>query len=236
MKTHSKKHILARLEVGLRTDAARLIELEQALIPALQRGRGLGTEYDSPGDWNTAWGHHWDQVEIIMRQIHRLVADLLTAIQSRETDRHTQALQTWTTLQIENARFEQTIGMLHGQAIGLNATAQSEWDGIASTLATHLDLIHDCTEALRIKLVLLKTNTNEEVDAQVQQVLDRLSQLSHSHSGHTPDHAEEYHHAAVELQKEKNQFLGFIDLVKCMFMWTDSTQERTDKHLLQESF
>ena len=62
MKTHSKPHILARLEVGLRTDASRLIELEQALINVLQRGRGLGVEYGSPGDWNNAWGHHWDLV------------------------------------------------------------------------------------------------------------------------------------------------------------------------------
>ena len=236
MMTHSKTHILARLEIGLRTDAAHLTELEKAMLLVLQRGRGLGTEYGSPGDWNTAWGHHWDLVEIILRRIHSLVVRIQEDIQSRETGRHIKALQTWATLQIENDRLEQTLAALQSQAVGLNETAQAEWETIAHTLATHLDVIRACGQALRIKLELLKNHSSEEVDEQVRRLLDRISRAPHSHGVGTIDQQEEYQHAAVELLQEKNKFMGFMDVVKGMFLWVESTQERTDKNCLQESF
>ena len=236
MRTHSQTHILARLEVGLRTDAARLTELEQELILVLQRGRGLGAEYGSPGDWNTAWGHHWDLVEIILRRIHVLLSEVQDDIQSRDTDRHAKALKTWVTLQIEDARLVQTLEALHGQAVGLNATAQTEWDVTARKLAAHLDVIHDCAETLRIKLELLKNHSNAEVDDQVQKLLDRLSRTPEPRKGSSIDYEEEYQHAAVELQQEKNTFMGFMDVVKGIFTWVESPQERTDKNCLQQSF
>ena len=236
MTTHNKTHILARLEIGLRTDAARLAELEQALILVLQRGRGLGAEYGSPGDWNNAWGHHWDQVEINLCRIHELVSEVQDGIQSRQANRHDKALQTWTMLQIEDTRLEQTLEALHGQALGLNATAQAEWDGIARTLGEHLDVIHDCAEALRIKLELLKTHSCAEVDEQVQKLLSRLTRHPHSERASTIDYEEEYQQAAFELQQEKNRFMGFMDVVKGMFLWVETNQERTDKNCLQESF
>ncbi len=233
--THSKTHILARLEIGLRTDAARLSELEEELIHVLQRGRGLGAEYGSPGDWINAWGHHWDLVEKILCQIHELVNEVQEAIQSHDRNRHEKALQTWTKLQIEDTRLEQTLHALQGQAVGLNAAAQTEWAAIARLLEAHLEVIHNCADAMHIKLELLKNNSSEEVDEQVQKLLVRLSRPPPQKGG-SIDCEEEYQHAAVELQQEKNKFMGFIDVVKSMFLWTDSTQERTDKNCPQESF
>ncbi len=233
--THGKTHILARLEIGLRTDAARMTELEEELIHVLQRGRGLGAEYGSPGDWNNAWGHHWDLVEIILCRIHDLVSEVQHGIQSHDANRHEKALQTWTKLQIEDIRLEQTLHALQGQAVGLNASVQTEWAAIAKIMEVHLEVIHNCADALHIKLELLKSNSSEEVDEQVQKLLMRLSRPP-LQRGSTIDCEEEYQHAVVELQQEKNKFMGFIDVVKCMFLWTDSTQERTDKNCLQESF
>lgn len=234
--THSKTHILARLEIGLRTDAKRLTKLEDELMQVLQRGRGLGTEYGSPGDWSNAWGHHWDLVERILCRIHDLVSEVQAGIQSHDTNRHEKALQTWTKLQIEETRLEQTLQALQGQALGLNAAAQSEWAAIARSLETHLHVIHNCTDAMRIKLELLKNNSSTEVDEQVQKLLLRLSSSPHLQSGGSIDSHTEYQHAAVELQQAKNKFMGFIDLVKSMFLWTDTPQERADKNTPQESF
>tara|TARA_R110002049_G_scaffold139156_1_gene299710 strand:+ start:2142 stop:2858 length:717 start_codon:yes stop_codon:yes gene_type:complete len=231
-----KTHILARLEIGLRTDAVRLVELERELIVVLQRGRGLSSEYGSPGDWDTAWGHHWDLVESILRRVHELVGEIQDDIQSRETNRHSKALQTWKDLQLEDKRLMQTLKSLHGQSVGLNPTAQTEWDAIAKTMEAHMDVIHDCTEALRIKLELLKSQTSEEVDEQVQKLLARLARAPQPRSGNTIDSEEEYQQAAVELQQEKNKFMGFMDVVKCMFTWTDSIQERVDKNTRHKSF
>lgn len=233
--THSKTHILARLEIGLRTDAARLSELEEELIHVLQRGRGLGAEYGSPGDWINAWGHHWDLVEKILCRIHYFVSEVQDGIQSHDTNRHEKVLQTWTKLQIEDTRLEQTLHALQGQAVGLNAAAQTEWAAIAKILEAHLQVIHNCADALHIKLELLKSNSSEEVDEQVQKLLIRLSRPP-PQKGSSMDSEEEYQHAAVELQQENNKFMGFIDVVKSMFLWTESIQERADKNCLQESF
>lgn len=235
MKTQSKTHILARLEIGLRTDAERLTELEEQLTHMLQRGRGLGDEYGSPGDWNNAWGHHWDQVQLMLSQIHGLVSEVQDGIQSHDKNRHEKALETWTKLQIEDTQLEQTLHALQGQAVGLNAAAQTEWAFISKSLETHLQVIHNCADALHIKLELLKSNSSEEVDVQVQKLLVRLSRTPPRKA--SPIHSEEeYEHAAVELQQENNKFMGFIDVVKSMFLWTESIQERTDKNCRQESF
>ena len=231
MIAHRKLHNLARLEIGLRTDASRLVELERELILVLQRGRGLGAEYGSPGDWNTAWGHHWDLVGLILRRIHALVAELQGCINSSGADRPFKALETWTALKLEDARLVQTLGALHGQAVGLNLTAQEKWEVIAKTMAAHLDIIHACAGALHIKLELLKNNSSAEVAAQVQKLLNRLARPPQSRRGTAINDEEEYQQAAVELQQEQNQFMGFIDVVKGLLTWVETPQERADKNL-----
>ena len=236
MTAHRKTHILARLEIGLRTEVAQLNELEQELILVLQCGRGLGADYGAAGDWINAWGHHWDLVELILRRIHQLVAEVTACIQSQETGRHYRALQTWTALQLENARLEQTLEALHGQATGLNATAQAEWDAVAGPLNAHQNLIRNCTDALRIKLELLKNHSNAEVDEEVQKLLGRLSRTLHAKRGAAAANEEENQQAALELQQEKNHFMGFMDVVKGMFLWVETNQERADKNQRQQSF
>ncbi len=231
---HRKTHILTRLEIGLRTDAARLAELERELVLVLERGRGLGAEYGSPGDWNTAWCHHWDLVETILRRIHELVAELQEDILSREAIRHSKALHAWADLKLEDERLVQTLESLRGQSVGLNATAQAEWDAIAKRMEAHLNIIHDCAEALRIKLELLKVHSSDEVDEQVQKLLARLARAPQAGSRSTIDDEEEYQHAAAELQQEKNKFMGFLDVVKGLFTWVETPQERTDKNTRHE--
>lgn len=230
MITHSKTHILARLEIGLRTDAARLAELEQQLTHVLQRGRGLGSAQVSPAEWNIAWDHHWDLVKIILCRIHDLVSEIQNDVQSSATDRHHQALQTWAKLQLENARLQQSLSELQNRAEGLPPSTQAEWTSIATTLQAHLELIQNCADALRIKLELLKSHSSAEVHDQVQKLLLRLSRNPPSQTSSHTDSAEEYQHAAAELQQEKNKFMGFMDVVKGMFLWVESPPERADKN------
>ena len=70
----------------------------------------------------------------------------------------------------------------------------------------------------------------------MQKLLDRLSRTPEPRKGSSIDYEEEYQHAAVELQQEKNKFMGFMDVVKGIFTWVESPQERTDKNCLQQSF
>lgn len=224
-------HILARLELGLRTDSSRLIEPESDLIPLLRRARGLADEYGSPGDWNTAWRHHWDRVEANLLRIHHLVNEISTAIASSENARQTIALEAWTTLQAENAELAQTLGALRGQAIGLHVEAQNEWNTTAHKLEAHLETIDACSKSLRIKLELLKKYSKEEMDQLVQDLLTKLPNRSLTASVDAASYEHEYQQAAAELEQEHHKFQGVMDVIKGLFMWVETTEERTDKKM-----
>jgi len=224
-------HILTRLDLGLRTDSTRLIELENQTVVILERARGLGTEFGSPADWNTAWCHHWDLIEITLNRIHSLVTEMHDYIQGVDPRRLVLALKAWETLQIENSRLSQTVGALRGQALGLNPSTQSEWHIIELEFDDHLETIHACAEALHVKLQLLNQHSTEEVEIQVQSILARLARHPAHQDTRAPDYDEIYQKAAVALKRETNQCLGFMDIVKGMFMWVETTEERTDKML-----
>ena len=62
MTSNKPIHILARLEIGFRTDYAHLKELEEELAVTLQCARNFGREHSSPDDWNKNWHQQWDNV------------------------------------------------------------------------------------------------------------------------------------------------------------------------------
>jgi hypothetical protein len=224
-------HILARVELGLRTNSTRLMELEHDLAATLARARGLGVEYGSPGDWNVAWGHHWDQIENTLARIHARVHEIHAAIGSTAPDRLSQALAAWEALQTENAQLMLTLSALHGQAVGLNTEAQRAWDTLEPKLAAHQATIHACSEALRLKLEVLKAHSNAEVEQLVESFLARLPNHAAADAVNAETYEREYQQAASELTHEKHTFLGLIDVVKNLFMWEDTAAERTDKNL-----
>jgi uncharacterized membrane protein YheB (UPF0754 family) len=224
-------HILARLEIGLRTDSSRLIELEQDLILALRRARGLGEEFGSPGDWNTAWCHHWDHVEAILHRIRGLVNEMEQAITSNEASRLSAAMETWAKLQTEDAELVQALAALRQQAIGLNATAQDEWKAMASALEPHLEMIHGCAQALRLKLELLKVHSKDEVDHLVKNLLTNLPPRLKEDASESGVMAQAYVRAATELEQEEHTYLGLMDVIKGLFLWVETTEERVHKNL-----
>lgn len=224
-------HILARLEIGLRTDSSRLIELEQDLILSLRRARGLGEEFGSPGDWNTAWCHHWDHVEAILHRIRGLVTGMEQAINSNEASRLTVAMELWEKLQTEDAELVQALGALRQQAIGLNVTAQDEWKTMASALEPHLEMIHGCAQALRLKLELLKVHSKEEVDHLVKNLLTNLPPRLKEDASDSGMMAQAYARAATELEKEEHIYKGLMDVIKGLFLWVETTEERVHRNL-----
>jgi len=224
-------HILSRLEIGLRTDSSRLVELERELIVKLKRARGLGTEYGSPEDWNTAWCHHWDHVEAILLRIRELVQEMNEAVTSLEADRLSKALTAWETLQTEDAKLVLSLGALRQQAVGLNASAQDEWKAIASALEPHLETIHGCAQALRLKLELLKVHSKDEVDHLVKELLAKLPLRLEADAAASGEHAQAYDKAEAELDHERHTYMGLMDVIKGLFMWVETTDERIHKNL-----
>lgn len=97
-------HTLARLEVGFRTNPAHLGELEKDLVGTLQSARHFGKKHGSPDDWNTNWHQQWDNVEGPLRRIRVLVNEMHGSIESGDTARLTKALETWESIQSEDAK------------------------------------------------------------------------------------------------------------------------------------
>ena len=40
----------------------------------------------------------------------------------------------------------------------------------------------------------------------------------------------DFHEAALEIEKEQHEFLGFMDVVKGLFMWIETPEERVTKN------
>lgn len=234
MTNNQSPHILARLEMGFRTDSARLKELEQELATTLRHARRFGTDHGSPLDWNTSWHHQWDKAEDILHRIQALVKDMDDSILSNDPDRLTKAVRTWETIQTEDAKLMDVWGSLRAQAVGLDVAALPDWNILARTLESHLGTIQACSRALRIKLELLKSHSREEVDRVVQDILARLPARSHVGADAVERYALECGQAAAELEVEHNKYLGFVDVVKSLLLWFETPEERTRKNLSLE--
>jgi hypothetical protein len=42
---------------------------------------------------------------------------------------------------------------------------------------------------------------------------------------------EEYRKAAIELEQERHKFLGFVDVLKGLLMWIETTEERVHRNV-----
>ena len=230
MTSHETTHILARLEIGFRTDSARLKELDKDLTVTLQRARQFGRKHGSPQEWNTNWCQQWDNVEGLLRRIRVLVNEMDCSIESNDSDRLRKALAAWEIIQSEDARLAEGLSAIRAQAVALNAGVRKDWNILARTLESHLEIIEACAQALRIKLELLKEHSKEEVDQLVQHLLARLPNRAQADGTEAEMHEQEYRKAATELKKERHKFLGFMDVVKGLSLWVETTGERMRKN------
>lgn len=223
-------HILAHLEIGLRTNAAHIQELEEDLIEALQRTRHFGREHGAPDGWNTHWHQQWNLVEDNLLRIRMLVVEMCSSIESSDSERLKMALGTWEAIQTEDAKLVEALGAIRAQVSELNATVRKDWNIVARTLETHLETIHACAQSLRIKLELLKKHPKEDVDRLVLDILARLPNRSHADGVDAETYEEEYQKAAIELEQEQHRFMGFMDVVKALWMWVETPDERVRKN------
>ena len=222
--------VLARLELGFRTDSAQLKELEKDLTVTLQNARHFGRKHGSPDDWNKNWHQQWDDVEGILRRIRVLVHEMDQSIENCDSDRLNKALEAWETFQSEDAKLLDALTAIRTQASGLDAVVRKDWNILARTLDAHLETIHARAQALRIKLELLKKHSKEEVEHLVQKILSKLPNRTHAEGMDAEISEQEYRRAANELEQEQHEYLGFMDVVKSLLMWIETPEERVRKN------
>jgi hypothetical protein len=226
MTNDKATHILARLEIGFRTDYAHLKELEEELTRTLQCARHFGREHGSPDDWNTNWHQHWDDVDGILRRINVLVNEMDGAIESGDSDRLKKALKAWETFQAEDGKLLAALSAIRAQASGLTAVDRKEWNSLARTLESHLEAIHACAQVLGLKLELLKKYSKEEVNHLVQDILSKLPNRPQADGMDAETYEQEYRKAALELGQEQHKFLGFMDAVRALLMRFETPEAR----------
>lgn len=230
MMKDKSTHILARLEIGFRTDAARLKALEKELTVTLQSARQFGQQHGSPDNWNTHWHQQWDEVEGILRRIRALVSEMQYSLASGESERLKEALEAWEMFEAEDAKLVEALCAIRAEAGGLNAAVRRDWNILARTLEPHLETIHACAQALRIRLELLKQHSKAAVDQLVLDILSKLPNRTHTEGVEVENLELEYRQAAAELEQEHHRFLGFMDVVKGLLLWIETTEERVSKN------
>jgi hypothetical protein len=124
----------------------------------------------------------------------------------------------------------EALSALRAQAGGLNAAVRNDWNMLARTLESHLETIHACAQALRIKLELLKDHSREDVDRAVQDILSKLPKRTSAEGMKSENYDQEHRTAAAELEQEHHKFFGFMDIVKGLLMWIETTEERVRKN------
>jgi hypothetical protein len=78
---------------------------------------------------------------------------------------------------------------------------------------------------------LLNAQPKEEVQRILEGMLTQLPKDSPVDELDAEKYAEEYDRAEQELRQEREQFLGFSDVVKGLLMWVETPEERLRKNL-----
>jgi hypothetical protein len=226
MKNDRTSRILSRLETGLRMDSARLKQLACDFGVTLRSARDLGLEQDFSKEWDTTWNQRWVMVEDLLQRISGMMSEMDVAIDSSDRSRLKEAMGAWESIQSNDVNLVEIMSEIRGQASALNAAARIEWNLLATAFDADLETIHACSQALRVKLELLSEHTKEEVDLLVQGFLVNLPKLRQVDDLEMVKYQLKLDAAAVELGKERHQAGGFLDVVKALFMWVETPEER----------
>lgn len=231
MNTDNIPPLLARLESGLRTDVARLKQLENELAETLHDARGVGTTQSPQPEWNTRWQELWSRAELSLKKIQTDLQAIQEKISSSETDRLQQALSLWESIVTEDQTLIEIIASIRSSAEELSGAVRQEWNIIAATLDSHFDTIHAFGQALRVKLELLKEHSSEDVNILLDKVLTHSPFRSDEEEVGGEKAPEDYNLAAVKINQERHKFLGLGDIAKAMLLWVDNPEERLTKKL-----
>ena len=230
MTDETTPHILARPDVGFRIDSAHLQDLQKDLSATLQRVRDFCAKHGSP-DGGAAWVRQWAGVEGIIGRIGELMHEMESAIESNNRGRLDKGLAAWLAVQSEDVNLAEALRDLREQAAEFSAAVRSDWSSLALKLNDNLDALHAAVRAMRIKLELLKEHSREEVEHLVKYILATLPNRPHSDGMDAENYEQEFRKAANQLEREHHKLLGFMDVIKGMFMYVETTEERGRRNL-----
>ena len=231
--SESQSHrILARLNVGFRTDSTRLNALEQHLDLTLRTARTLGSQPGLTPEWNADWNQHWDQIETALGHLRVQLGEMAGFVGAAGTGTLDSALTAWNSLQAAETTLLAALESIRTSARELKEPFQTEWQELSTTLETHLATLNALSETMRIRLELLTDHPRSAVDQLVNAVVATLPSLPDSTAGDAAEEARGYRKAVLELEREQHRFLEFFDALKALSMWVETPEERVAKRRL----
>lgn len=206
MNIDHTSRMLSESEMGLRTDSVRLQQLDRDFGVILRRARDLGLEQNFSAEWDTSWIQRWSMINALLLRITGLVNAMDEAIRSSHSDRLKVALKAWESIQNEGLHLVDSMSAIRMQARALNASARTEWKFLTAEYNTILENMNACSQALRVKLRLLAQHPLEDKKVEA--------------------HQSDLEAASIALDKEHHQAGGFLDVIKGLFLWVESPEER----------
>ncbi len=218
--------VVADLETASKNDALQLKELETELAEALQSARSFGNQRGSLAAWNVDWNRQWDDIGGILRRISAQVDAMAASLDSTTSVSLQNAIKAWETVQSEDARLLEALKAIRTQVGELGAKERKEWNIIARTIESHMATTHECAESLRLKLVALKEHSDEPPEELSKGAPSKPSTPASVERAAGEPYDREYRKAAIELEKEQHRFSGLKDIVKGLWMWSETPDER----------
>lgn len=215
-----------RLELGFRTDSARLRELEQTLNLTIHSARLFGNRQGTPAERERLWHRQWDDVTGILGQIRRLVAQIEAALSGPAPDRREMALRLWQEAQVQDGELLAALSEIRSYASTLDQATRKDWNQLARRLEDQLESIHACAQALRLKIELRSSYPEPAADALFRSLLPAWP----AGPGDEPAFDRDYRRAATELDREHHAFAGLWDVIKGLSLWVESPDERMRKN------
>jgi hypothetical protein len=218
MTTDQTYQTASQLESGLRSDSARLKQLDQDFGVTMRRARALGLEQKFTQEWDTTWLRRWSIVDGHLVSISGLVNTMDEAIHSTLRDRFNMAMNAWESIHLEGVHLVESMHDIRLQASALNPAARAEWNLLSTAFNANLENLNACSRALRIKLEQLMEHPQAEADFQATLPKEEEKDAEKVQS--------DLKAASKELDKEHHQAGGVLDVIKGLFLWVESPEER----------
>ncbi len=222
MSRHSPAETETRLELGFRTDSARLRELEQTLNLTIHSARLFGTRQGTPAERERLWHRQWDDVTGILGLVRHLVVRIEATLAGTAPDRREKALGLWQEAQVQDGELLVALSKIRACAGTLDQATRKDWNQLARRLEVQLETIHACAQALRVKIELRSAYPEPAADALFRNLLPAWP----AGPGDEPAFDRDYRRAANELDREHHAFAGLWDVIKGLSLWVESPDER----------
>jgi hypothetical protein len=147
-------------------------------------------------------------------------------MEGSDPDRLDAAAEAWDSIQTQDARLLTALGLIRDEVVQLDSEIRRDWNDLARTLESHLEDIHTCAQAMRLKLQLLRRHTPEQATQFVDTVFSRMAPLARRFPPVPELFDKDYRQAEIELQREQHEFGGILDTLRSLVMWVESPEDR----------